>query len=105
MTQNRWKGKIKRLRKRPAVFLDRDGTLIRDMNYLNRLSQIRLFRGAAEAVQKLRNGGYRVLVVTNQSGVARGYFTESFVRRTHRRIQSLLRAKGTRVDDFFYCPH
>jgi D-glycero-D-manno-heptose 1,7-bisphosphate phosphatase len=88
-----------------AVFLDRDGTLIRDMSYLSDPAQTRLYRGAGDAVRNLRREGYRVIVVTNQSGVARGYFKEAVIHRVHRKIQSLLRGYRTKVDAFYYCPH
>jgi D-glycero-D-manno-heptose 1,7-bisphosphate phosphatase len=98
------KRKLKKKHK-PAVFLDRDGTLISDVGYLSHPSQVRFFPKAAEALKLLRKKGFYLFVVTNQSGVARGYFQVSDVHRAHRRIQSLLRAKGARLDGFFYCPH
>ena len=90
---------------RPAVFLDRDGTLIHDVGYLNHHDQIRLFPQTVPALKLLRKAGFRLFVVTNQSGVARGLFPESSVKQTHRKLQSLLKARGARVDGFFYCPH
>lgn len=92
-------------KRKPAVFLDRDGTLIPDSGYLNRASQVKLYRGTAEALRLLRRAGYYVFVVTNQSGVARGYFSESAVKAVHRKLLALLRAKGAKVDAIFYCPH
>ena len=91
--------------RRPAVFLDRDGTLIRDEGYLSRPSQIRLYRGVPQALRKLKQQGYRLFVVTNQSGVARGYFPESAVRKVHRVLQKKLKAQGAGLDHFYYCPH
>jgi D-glycero-D-manno-heptose 1,7-bisphosphate phosphatase len=96
--------KKKRARK-PAVFLDRDGTLIHDMGFLSKPSQVRLFAGAAEALRLLRRAGFYLFVVSNQSGVARGYFPESSVRKANRKVQTLLKSKGARIDRFFYCPH
>ncbi len=90
---------------RPAVFLDRDGTLIPDMGYLSNPSHVKLYRGTAEALRLLRQAGFHLFVVTNQSGVARGYFPESTVKVVHRKLQALLRAEGAAVDTFFYCPH
>lgn len=92
-------------RRRPAVFLDRDGTLIEDEGYLNRPSQIKVFPRTAEALRLLRGAGFSLFVVSNQSGVARGYFPESRIRKVHRRLQAMLKAKGARIDRFFYCPH
>src|SRR6185295_15594036 len=91
--------------RKPAVFLDRDGTLIHDVGYLNRLSQVKLFPRTAEALKLLRSAGFSLFVVSNQSGVARGYFPESSVRKAHRRVQALLKSRGARIDGFFYCPH
>jgi D-glycero-D-manno-heptose 1,7-bisphosphate phosphatase len=90
---------------RPAVFLDRDGTLIQDVGYLAAPSQVRIYRGAARALRALREAGYLLFVVTNQSGVARGYFPESAVKKVHRWIQARLKAQGARMDGFYYCPH
>jgi D-glycero-D-manno-heptose 1,7-bisphosphate phosphatase len=90
---------------KPAVFLDRDGTLITDAGYLNQLSQIRLFTATAKALKLLRKKGFRLFVVSNQSGVARGYFPVGMVESANRRIRSLLKGKGAEVDAFFYCPH
>jgi len=92
-------------KRHPAVFLDRDGTMIHDVGYLNHHSQIRLFPQTVPALKLLRQAGFRLFVVTNQSGVARGLFPESSVRRTHQKLKAMLKAKGTRVDGFFYCPH
>ncbi len=90
---------------RPAVFLDRDGTLIPDLGYLSDPRRVRLYKGTAEALRLLREAGFYLFVVTNQSGVARGYFPEGTVRAVHRRLQALLKAKGARIDAFFHCPH
>lgn len=90
---------------RPAVFLDRDGTLIRDADYLSDPGQIRIYRGVPQALKRLKKAGYFLFVVTNQSGVARGYFSEAAVARVHRALQAKLRAQGAGVDGFYYCPH
>jgi D,D-heptose 1,7-bisphosphate phosphatase len=92
-------------KKRPAVFLDRDGTLITDAGYLSEPSQIKLYPQTAGALKILRKGGFYLFVVTNQSGVARGYFSEAQVKKVHQRLQSMLKAQGTKIDAFFYCPH
>ena len=96
------KGKPK---KRPAVFFDRDGTLIADKGYLNHPSQIKLFFQTAEVLKNLRKAGFYIFVVTNQSGVARGYFPEAQVKKVHQKLRRMLKVKGAKVDAFFYCPH
>jgi len=89
---------------RPAAFLDRDGTLIEEVGYLANLADVRLLPGAAEAVRTLNAAGLSVVVVTNQSGVARGYFDEVHVRATHELIRSLLAEQGASIDHFDYSP-
>lgn len=90
---------------RPAVFLDRDGTVIEEVNYLSRVDQVRLLPGAAEAIARLNRSGFAVIVVTNQAGIARGYFAEERVAEVHDRLTNLLCRAGARVDAFYYCPH
>jgi D-glycero-D-manno-heptose 1,7-bisphosphate phosphatase len=90
---------------RPAVFLDRDGTLNEEAGYLNRLDQLVLFPYTAEAVRRLNAHGFLVVVVTNQGGIARGFLTEAFVAETHRVIVERLAGQGARIDAFYHCPH
>jgi D-glycero-D-manno-heptose 1,7-bisphosphate phosphatase len=90
---------------KPAVFLDRDGVLIEEAHYLATGDQVRVLAGAAEALADLNVAGVPVVVVTNQSGVARGYFPEQRVGEIHRRIDELLAAGGAWVDRYYYCPH
>ncbi len=90
---------------KPAVFLDRDGTLIEDVGYLDRLDRIALFPWTVDAIRALNRGGFIVVVITNQSGVARGFFTEAFVEETHRHLAAQLAAGGARIDAYYYCPH
>ena len=89
----------------PAVFLDRDGTMIEERGYLGRLDLIAPFPYTAEAIARLRGAGYLIVVVTNQAGIARGYFTEEFVREAHRHLDSLLAPHGAAPDAYYYCPH
>ncbi len=96
---------MSRKKKRPVVLADRDGTLIRDVPYLSRLEEIALLPGVAEAVRELNRRGIPVALVTNQSGVARGYFPESFVLESHARIMELLAAEGATLQGLYYCPH
>ena len=88
-----------------AVFLDRDGTLIEEVNYLAHPSQVRLIPGAAAAVRRLNAAGVPVVVVTNQAGVARGYFPEGRVAEVHAHLSAVLAADGARVDAYYFCPH
>jgi len=91
--------------KHAAVFLDRDGTINEEVSYLSRMEQLKLFPQTPEAIRLVNAAGMKVVVVTNQSGIARGYFTEEFVRSVHDRINELLRAGGARIDAFYVCPH
>jgi D-glycero-D-manno-heptose 1,7-bisphosphate phosphatase len=91
--------------RRRAVFLDRDGTLIEESGYLDRLERLAFFPYTVDAVRLLNRAGFAVVVLTNQSGVARGIVREAFVAEAHRHIEDRLAAGGARVDRFYYCPH
>jgi D-glycero-D-manno-heptose 1,7-bisphosphate phosphatase len=88
-----------------AVFLDRDGTIIEDAAYLGDRDKVRLLPGAAEAIRELNAKRYRVLVVTNQSGIARGLLSVEDYRATEHRLDELLAREGARVDAYYFCPH
>lgn len=90
---------------RPAAFLDRDGVLNVDRGYTHRLEQLEWIAGAPQAVHMLNEAGYLVIVVTNQSGVARGFYGEAAVRQFHAHLQDALLAQGAHIDAFYYCPH
>jgi D,D-heptose 1,7-bisphosphate phosphatase len=90
--------------RRPAVFLDRDGVINHDDNYVHRPDQFRWIDGAIDAIRWLNDIGYYVFVVTNQAGVARGYYSEEQVRSLHAWMQEELRRSGAHIDCFEYCP-
>ncbi|MFQ5720293.1 MAG: D-glycero-alpha-D-manno-heptose-1,7-bisphosphate 7-phosphatase, partial [Acidobacteriota bacterium] len=90
---------------KPAVFLDRDGTICREVGYVNHPSRLELLPGAAGAIARFRQLGYLCVLVTNQAGVARGYFPETLVQPTHDRLKRLLAAESTALDAIYYCPH
>jgi D-glycero-D-manno-heptose 1,7-bisphosphate phosphatase len=88
-----------------AVFLDRDGTINIEKEYLFRVDDFEFIPGVPEAIRRLNQAGFFVVVVTNQSGVARGYYTEEDVENLHRYIAGELEKSGARVDAWLYCPH
>lgn len=90
---------------RSAVFLDRDGTLIREVGYLRRPDQIELLDGVPAAIRALRDGGFKTVVVTNQSVVARGWLTEAGLKQIHRLLLDKLEEQGAVLDAIYYCPH
>jgi D,D-heptose 1,7-bisphosphate phosphatase len=92
-------------RRRPAAFLDRDGVINRDHGYVHRPDQVEWIPGALESVRRLNDLGYRVVVVTNQAGVAHGYYGEGDIVALHDWIQEELAAKGAFIDAFYFCPY
>lgn len=91
--------------KKPAVFLDRDGTINEQMGYINHPSRFVLLSGVSHALSLLHEKGFLTIVISNQSGVARGYFPIELVHDIHRRLKVSLGEKGTGVDGIFFCPH
>ncbi len=91
--------------RRTPVFLDRDGTICEEMGFLNHLSRLRVFPFAAAAIRRLNQLSLPVIVITNQSGIARGIFPESLVHRAHEKLTAELAAAGARVDGIYFCPH
>jgi len=88
-----------------AVFLDRDGTIIEDVGYLNNPLDIKFIPGTIEAIKKLNQAGYKVVVITNQSGVARGLIREDMLQTIDKTIQKTILAGGGHLDAIYYCPH
>jgi len=91
--------------RRPAVFLDRDGTLNEEIGYVNHPSRFQVYPWAVEAVALLNDAGFATVVLTNQSGVARGYFDESLVQELHAKLAEEITLGGGRLDGIYYCPH
>jgi D-glycero-D-manno-heptose 1,7-bisphosphate phosphatase len=87
------------------VFLDRDGTISEEVGYLNHVSRFRILPRVADAIRRLNEAAWPVIVATNQSGVGRGYFPESLVNTVHELMTQQLLAAGTRLDAIYYCPH
>jgi len=90
---------------RPAVFLDRDGTLNAEKNYLHRIEDWEWLSGVIEAISIINQMGYLAIVVTNQAGIARGYYSEDEVRKLHRQVDKILAGEGSWIDAYYYCPH
>jgi D-glycero-D-manno-heptose 1,7-bisphosphate phosphatase len=87
-----------------AVFLDRDGTLIEDKDYLSKPEQVVLYPGAAQALKKLQDAGFKLFLVTNQSGVGRGYFTLDDVEKVHAHLAQLLAEHGVKFEKIYIAP-
>jgi D-glycero-D-manno-heptose 1,7-bisphosphate phosphatase len=90
---------------RRAVFIDRDGTISEEVGYVNHVSRYRVFPFAAEAVRALNEAGWLAILVTNQAGVARGYFEEEMIGHIHGVLAAELERGGARLDAVYYCPH
>ena len=91
--------------KRRAVFIDRDGTISEEVGYVNHVSRYRIFPFAAEAIRTITEAGWLAILVTNQAGVARGYFNEEMIGRVHEVLTAELARGGARLDAIYYCPH
>lgn len=88
-----------------AVFIDRDGTVTEEVGYLNNVERLKLIKGTSHAIKLLNKKGLKAIVVTNQAGVARGYFPEELIHKAHERLKKLLSRSGAYLDGIYYCPH
>jgi D-glycero-D-manno-heptose 1,7-bisphosphate phosphatase len=91
--------------KRPAVFMDRDGTINEQRGYINHLSRFIVLPGVPEAIRLLNGNNFLAIIVSNQSGVARGYFPIDLVEEVHKDLRASLKGNGARIDGIFFCPH
>ncbi len=91
--------------KRPAVFMDRDGTVNEQMGYVNHISRFHLLPGVCQAIRLLNERGFLGIILTNQSGVARGYFPLTLVHEIHAFLEEILKKEGAIIDGIFFCPH
>ena len=96
---------LEQLALRPAVFLDRDGTIAEEMGYVNHVTRFRMFPFVSAAIRRLNEAGLPVIVVTNQSGVGRGYFPESLVHTVNEWMTQQLAKGSAKLDAIYYCPH
>jgi len=94
-----------KLVKNKAIFLDRDGTINEEMGYINHIERFKMFDFVPESIRIFRRLGYKIIIVTNQSGIARGYFTEKLLNEVHGKLIKQLERSGAAVDDIYYCPH
>ena len=88
-----------------AVFLDRDGTIAKDVHYCRRPEDFVLFTDAAGVIKLLNNRGFKVIIITNQSGIAHGYLSEETLGEIHKKMKEELGREGARIDGIYYCPH
>ena len=93
------------VQKHRAVFLDRDGTICEEVGYIDSIERLRLIPGSVAAIKVLNDWGFKVVMVTNQSGVARGFFPERLLEELHAKLSRKLREEGAYLDGIYYCPH
>ena len=90
---------------RKTFFLDRDGTINEEIGFLHEVEKVKILEGVAEGIKRAREKGYLIIVISNQSGIGRGYFREEDVKKVNERINEILSKEGAEVDAFYYCPH
>ncbi|HUQ20314.1 MAG TPA: HAD family hydrolase [Gemmatimonadaceae bacterium] len=88
-----------------AVFLDRDGTIMEDVRYVSNADDVKLIVGAAEAIARVNSALVPIVVITNQSGIGRGYYSEEDYHRVEKRTEELLAERGAKIDATYFCPH
>jgi D-glycero-D-manno-heptose 1,7-bisphosphate phosphatase len=88
-----------------CVFLDRDGTINYDTHYLNDPDNARILKGVTSALRRLKKAGFLLIIISNQSGIARGYIKESALKKINSKITAMLLEKGIKIDRLYYCPH
>ncbi len=93
------------MKKNAAIFLDRDGVINEEVGYLNSLDKLKVIPCAYEAIKLINESGMKAVVISNQSGVARGMITEEFVIKTNEYLRIILQKQGVYIDNFYYCPH
>lgn len=93
------------MKKNAAVFLDRDGVINEEVGYLDNLDKLKVIPCAYEAIKLINESGMKAVVISNQSGVARGMITEEFVKKTNDHLQTILQKQGVYINNFYYCPH
>lgn len=91
--------------KKKAVFLDRDGIINKEKNFITSWKEFEFVTGIFDNIKKLKKAGFLVIIVTNQSGVKRGLFTEEALKQIHANMKKILKKNGAEIDDIFYCPH
>ena len=93
------------MQKNRAIFLDRDGTINEEVVYIERLDRLVIIPAAFEAIRLINLSGFRAVVITNQAGIAKGLFSEAFVKQTNEHLQAALKQEGAVIDAFYFCPH
>ncbi len=88
-----------------AIFIDRDGTINEDIGYVSRPDDLFIYSFAAEAIRRINQAGLKVIIITNQSGIARGYYTEATLAAIHEKLKRELTREGAQIDAVYYCPH
>ncbi|GHV17978.1 hypothetical protein AGMMS49938_18910 [Fibrobacterales bacterium] len=97
--------KNKKRAKNKAVFLDRDGTINIDNGYVYKREDFKFIKGVPQSIKKLNDAGYKVIVISNQSGIARGFYTAKDVKKLHNHIDAELKKNGAKIDAYYFCPH
>ncbi|MBI2118054.1 MAG: HAD family hydrolase [Elusimicrobia bacterium] len=92
-------------KEKKAIFLDRDGTLIKDTHYLNHPNQIQIYKGVIPALKKIKKAGWRIIIGTNQSAIGRGILSVEMLQKIHKILVGIFKKSGVKIDEIFFCPH